>query len=282
VSPLELGDRKGVRVRQLQVVGVSDDGRRLLLAPSADGRATHSVELDRRVERALRGQPIEVGGQVASDLSPKEIQARLRAGLSVEQVAREAGVPIGKVERYAGPVLSEREQVLDGARTATMTRPRGGSSKLPLGASIDANLNAQVYARPDTGEWSAYRVPDGTWVVTYDVTVRGRRRRAEWAHHPAAREVTALNTYATQLGFVESARAAKAAKSAPKPAAKPAAKGATKPAAKPATKWAAKAVTKTVAKAPTRAGARPGVRVAAKPAVKAAPRATPKNVRRTS
>jgi Protein of unknown function (DUF3071) len=270
-------------VRQLQVVGVSDDGRRLLLAPSADGRATHSVDLDRRVERALRGQPIEDGGQVASDLSPKEIQARLRAGLSVEQVAREAGVPIGKVERYAGPVLSEREQVLDGARTATMTRPRGGSSKLPLGAAIDANLNAQVYARPDTGEWSAYRGPDGTWVVTYDVTVRGRRRRAEWAHHPAAREVTALNTYASQLGFVESARAAKpAANPAAKPATKPATKPAAKPAAKPATKRAAKAVTKTVAKAAAKAGARPGARVTAKPAAKAAPRATPKNVRRTS
>ena len=297
----ESGDRKGVRVRQLQVVGVSDDGRRLLLAPSAGGRATHSIDLDRRVERALRGQAIEDGGQVASDLSPKDIQARLRAGLSVEQVAREAGVPIGKVERYAGPVLSEREQVLDAARLAAMTRPRGGSSKLPLGASIEANLNALVYARPDTGEWSAYRAPSGNWVVTYDVTVRGRRRRAEWAHHPATREVTALNTYASQLGFVESVRAAKAApaakpatKSTAKPAMKPVAKSTAKPAtksaaklvakstAKSATKRAVKAATKSVAKAPTKAGARAGARVASTSAAKVTSRANSKNIRRTS
>lgn len=293
----ESGDRKGVRVRQLQVVGVSDDGRRLLLAPSADGRPTHSIDLDRRVERALRGQSIEDGGQVASDLSPKEIQARLRAGQSVEQVAREAGVPIGKVERYAGPVLSEREQVLDAARLAAMTRPRGGSSKLPLGASIEANLNALVYARPDTGEWSAYRAPSGNWVVTYDVTVRGRRRRAEWAHHPATREVTALNTYASQLGFVESVRAAKAApaakpatKSAMKPVARSTAKPATKSAAKlvakstakSATKRAVKAATKSVAKAPTKAGARAGARVASTSAAKVTSRANSKNIRRTS
>lgn len=193
-------------MRQLQVVGVSTDGRLLLLAPSADGRATHAVELDRRLERAVRGQPLDDSGVQGESLSPKDIQARLRSGASIEQVARDAGVPIGRVERYAGPVLSEREQVLAAARASTMARPRGNRSMLPLGEAIEANLRSLAYARPETGEWSAYRADAGGWIVRYDVTIRGRRRRAEWAHHPATREVTALNGQAASLGLIEPGR----------------------------------------------------------------------------
>jgi hypothetical protein len=216
-SPAQTGGREGIRVRQLQVVGVSDDGRVLLLAPGADRRATHCVELDRRLERAVRGQPIDESDVLPAAVTPKEIQARLRAGQSVEQVAREAGVPIGKVERYAGPVLSERERALDAARDSTMVRPRGAASRLPLGAAVEVNLSELAHAHPESAEWGAYRKTDGSWVVTFDVTVRGRRRRAEWAHRPAAREVTALNTYAASLGMAETARGRRPPRARPLP-----------------------------------------------------------------
>lgn len=189
-------------MRQLHVVGVSSDGRQLLFASAPDARPSHAVLIDRRLERAVRGQPLEEGAEPAVILTPKDIQARLRAGESVEQVARTAGVPLARVERYAGPVLSEREQLLDAVRAATFTRARGGRSRLPLGAAVEANLAATAFVRPETSRWTAYRRADNGWVARLEVTVRGRRRQAEWLHEPGGRGIVALDAYASAVGHV--------------------------------------------------------------------------------
>ena len=41
-------------------------------------------------------------------LTPKEIQSRIRAGASVQQVAEATGVDVSRVKRFAHPVLLER------------------------------------------------------------------------------------------------------------------------------------------------------------------------------
>ncbi len=51
-----------------------------------------------------------------SQLRPREIQARIRAGASVEQVAEQAGIPHAKVERFAYPVLLERARAAEMAQ----------------------------------------------------------------------------------------------------------------------------------------------------------------------
>jgi hypothetical protein len=189
-------------VRQLVVISVSPDGTRVLLGRDTDARPTHELLIDARLDRAVRGQPLDDGDAAASALSPKEIQSRLRSGASVDEVAREAGVPRSRVERYAGPVLSERENMLEMIRAATLTRARVGRSVRPLGAAVAANLETTAFAHTDTAQWSAYRRADGAWVARLDIVVRGRSRRAEWAHDAVRGEVTALDAYAATLGFV--------------------------------------------------------------------------------
>ncbi|MHB8341178.1 MAG: septation protein SepH [Mycobacteriales bacterium] len=196
-------------VRHLHVVGRSRDGQHLLLAADPEGRGTYAVLLDARLERVVRGlDPDE--DALSETVSPKEIQARLRAGASPEEVARDTGVPLVRVQRYAGPVLSEREQVLDRVRAAVLTRPRRGRSARPLGESVAANLAGTAHVRQETQAWSAYRRQDGQWVARLDVVVRGRARRAEWSFDAVAREVVALDPQAAGLGFVESRSAAAA------------------------------------------------------------------------
>jgi hypothetical protein len=226
-------------VRQLVVVALSADGSRVLLGTSPGARPSHELLVDDRLARAVRGQPLDDGPAAPSALSPKEIQARLRAGASVDDVAKEAGVPRSRVERYAGPVLSERENVLDVIRAATLTRARVGRSARPLGDAVAMNLASLAFARPETAEWSAYRRGDGAWVARLEVIVRGRRRRAEWAHDSTSGEVSALDPYAATLGFSGAA--------APKP---PAAKATAKPIGKAAAK---KAGTKAAVAAPPKA-----------------------------
>lgn len=189
-------------VRQLVVVALSADGTRMLLGQAADSRPSHELVLDERVARAVRGQPLDDNTPVkTSALSPKQIQARLRAGASVDEVAKEAGVPLSRVERYAGPVLSERENVLDTIRAATLTRARVGRSGKPVGESVVANLATTAFARPETAEWSAYRRADGEWVARLEVVVRGRGRHAEWLQDAVSGDAVALDAYAAALGF---------------------------------------------------------------------------------
>jgi hypothetical protein len=235
------------------VVAVSADGTRLLLGQAADSRPSHELVLDERVARAVRGQPLDDNTPVTtSALSPKEIQARLRAGASVDDVAKAAGVPVSRVERYAGPVLSERENVLDTIRSATLTRARVGRSGKPLGEAVATNLATTAFTRSGTAEWSAYRRIDGEWVARLEVVVRGRTRRAEWLHDAVSGDAVALDPYAATLGFTApSAPVVSAPNGGDAPtgeAAEPRAK-ATKSAASPAVQAPAakKSVSKTAA-----------------------------------
>jgi hypothetical protein len=55
-------------------------------------------------------------------LRPREIQARIRAGAPVEQLATDTGMPI---ERFAYPVLLERSRMTQLARKAHPVRAGG-------------------------------------------------------------------------------------------------------------------------------------------------------------
>jgi hypothetical protein len=186
-------------VRRLEVVAVSDDGTYVLLASDGAGRPTHSVRIDGRLHAALRGK-LDDSGRRESELSPKEIQARLRAGESAEQIAKLAKVPVARVNRYAGPVISERDRIIEQARATALRRPRGPQQRTPLGEVVTARLAATVGLRPETVSWTAQRREDGGWVVNLSYAARGGTRTASWLWQPTDRVLTSLNNLATRLG----------------------------------------------------------------------------------
>ena len=97
-------------MRELRLVAVSDDGTRLILRPEGDD-APMALPVDERLHAAMRGDRARLGQleiQMDSQVRPRDIQARIRSGESVESVAAAAAVPLDRVLRYAGPVLAER------------------------------------------------------------------------------------------------------------------------------------------------------------------------------
>jgi hypothetical protein len=131
--------------------------------------------------------------------SPKEIQFRLRAGESVEQIAASSGMPLAKVERYAGPVLSERERVLEQVRNSFVGSVGRGSTEMRLGGVVDRRLAESVGVRPDSITWSARREPSGVWLVELSYVSHSRRRAVVWRYDGTRREVTAASAAATRL-----------------------------------------------------------------------------------
>ena len=211
-------------MRELHVVSLSSDGKHLVVTPTKGSlKNAYLLPVNARLRKALNGElnPKPKPPKTAqaaepetapapppkppaeSRLSPREIQARLRAGQPPERVARSAGVPVDRVTRFYGPVLSERALVLDAVRDATLTRARLGESKAPFGAAVDANLAAKGQPKPAAEDWTAFRKPDGSWVVALAVASRGKTRRAEWAWQPATRSLTALDPYAAALGHLD-------------------------------------------------------------------------------
>lgn len=94
-------------------------------------------------------------------MSPREIQARVRAGASPEVVASETGWPLDKVTRYAEPPLGERAYMAGQARDVEISRSRGGST---LHQSVCTRLSVDPEGMDVT--WDSYRADDGRWVVT--------------------------------------------------------------------------------------------------------------------
>ncbi|HEX6968801.1 MAG TPA: septation protein SepH [Micromonosporaceae bacterium] len=158
-------------MRPVRFVALSEDGQAMVLADEV-GRLL-ALPIDERVTSALQSDRGRAGPSTVStastatvtdlvpSLSPRDIQARIRAGESAEDVARIAGVPVDRVLRYAGPVLQERAML---AQQARRTRVRSSDKNLPL-AEIVGNRLAQHGIDSDKISWDAYRRDDGTWRI---------------------------------------------------------------------------------------------------------------------
>lgn len=98
-----------------------------------------------------------------SALSPREIQARIRGGESVGDVARDAGVDVSDIEGFAGPVLAEREFMVTNALKSTIRR-RGEQTHRRLGELVTERLQ-QRGLDADAIVWDAWRQEDLRWRV---------------------------------------------------------------------------------------------------------------------
>lgn len=254
-------------MRELHVVAVSEDGRHVVLAARrGSSKGAYKVALDATLAAALRGDLPRPGDEAVPDISPKEIQSRLRAGESAEKIARSAGVPLARVERYAGPVQGEMARMIAATRDGYVTRGRLGRSVVDLGTAVSAAL-AHGGADEESADWSTYRQEDGTWLVTLRWVARKRSRTASWAYDPAQKLVIPTDPASAALAHQADPDAVKK-KPAPTPVAKAAAR-------KPAPKRPAANKPAPVKKAAPRKAAKAAPRKA--PTTKAAPKkAAPK------
>lgn len=113
-----------------------------------------------------------------SALSPREIQARIRAGESLESVAEAAGVPAEQVEPFAAPVIAEREHVRDQALMFPVRRQGESSSVRTL-----RQVTTEALARKSIEDvhWDAWRDADKRWMVVAHYEVNGAPTEARFA-----------------------------------------------------------------------------------------------------
>ncbi|EPJ41381.1 hypothetical protein STAFG_1574 [Streptomyces afghaniensis 772] len=183
---------------ELRVVAVSNDGTRLVL--KAADSTEYTLPIDERLRAAVRGDRPRLGQieiEVESHLRPRDIQARIRAGATAEEVAQLAGIPVDRVRRFEGPVLAERAFMAERARKTPVRRP-GENSGPPLGEAVAERLLLRG-AEKDTVQWDSWRRDDGTWEVLLVYRVAGEPHSASWTYDPPRRLVQAVDDEARML-----------------------------------------------------------------------------------
>lgn len=183
---------------ELRVVAVSNDGTRLVL--KAADSTEYTLPIDERLRAAVRNDRARLGQieiEVESHLRPRDIQARIRAGASAEEVAQLAGIPVERVRRFEGPVLAERAFMAERARKTPVRRP-GENAGPQLGEAVQERLLLRG-AEKDTVQWDSWRRDDGTWEVLLVYRVAGEPHSASWTYDPPRRLVQAVDDEARAL-----------------------------------------------------------------------------------
>jgi len=193
-------------MRTLRFVELAEDGRTVILAPDVpqaiDNGERFTLTIDERLRAASRGDVSRLGQieiDVGADLPPREIQTRIRAGESAEQVAAASGMRLERVERYAYPVLQERTRMVEQARAANV-RLRDSQPTMPLAEFAAERL--AVMGATDS-RWDACR-SGSKWEIRLGWRAGHRSGTTRWEYDLSTRSVTPLDTETSD--FAESTR----------------------------------------------------------------------------
>ncbi len=180
-------------MQDLRVIGVESGA---LLVASDDG-ARFRVAIDDSVQSRLRQSSSDVGE--ARKLAPREIQAHIRAGMSAEDVAAVTGAPIDYIKRFEGPVLAEREFVIESALNVPV-QVGADSDPLATAPTFGSVIRRRLADASALGErWASWKEDGGAWVVKLTFVAGEVERDARWTFDPKRQTLAPANQEAVSL-----------------------------------------------------------------------------------
>jgi hypothetical protein len=204
-------------VQKLHLVGFTTDAEGLILSARRGARSGgYTLVLDdalaqaveemraRQEEEEEAGIPSRRSDRAESRLPVSEIQARLRRGRSLKDVAKEAGVEPEWVERFAAPVFAEQAGIISRVQGSRLKRARLGPSAVPIGDAVRRNLvERDVILSPDeyARSWSTHQRPDGRWVVRFPFQYRGATKTLRFEVKPNG-DISAGDPFTSQLAYI--------------------------------------------------------------------------------
>jgi hypothetical protein len=193
-------------MRTLRLVALSDDGKSVVLvADGADEGEKFELAIDDRLRAAARGDArrlTQIDVDLGTELPPRVIQSRIRAGETPEQVAAASGTRVERIMRFAHPVIQERARVAEQARDARVRLSEG-----PAGVALEQFMTDRlrlIDADLESVTWDAYRSNDGTWQVIGAWQAGEKSGTTRWSFDIPSRTVAPSD--AATLDFAEGTR----------------------------------------------------------------------------
>ncbi|MCW4384502.1 septation protein SepH [Salinibacterium sp. SYSU T00001] len=179
-------------MHDLRVTGVEDDA---LLATAEDG-SRYRIPLDAETYALLRRRSATPQGE--RKVAPRDIQSHIRSGMSAHDVAELTGAPIEYIQKFEGPVLAERQFVVNAAlavpvNTASDSDPLNGST---FGAVMEERLE-ELGARDVA--WASWKDPETGWTVKLGFTANEVEHDARWQFDPKKSTLAPINNDATRI-----------------------------------------------------------------------------------
>jgi hypothetical protein len=180
-------------MQDLKVIGVENGA---LLAASEEGDRFR-IPIDAVLQSRLR--QTQTDASVRPKLSPREVQAHIRAGMSAEDVSAVTGASLDFVRRFEGPVVAEREYIVSSALS------------VPVHAAIDpdpldepANFGSVIRERlaslgASNERWASWKEPGAGWIVKLAFTADDIDHDARWAFEPKKNALSPIGSEAVAL-----------------------------------------------------------------------------------
>ncbi len=179
---------------ELELLGLHPDGDRLSLNDDEGNRYILPITDDLRA--ALRKDRLGTGqSDEPKRITPREIQAHFRAGLTVAEVSELSSLPPSQLTGLAHPIFAERQYTSDLARQYRQGQELGGMTleELVVSRLVPRGVSAEEI------EWDAYRESGHPWTLRASYTISEKDQRALWRINTKAQAVHALNDEATWL-----------------------------------------------------------------------------------
>ncbi|SFN88399.1 septation protein SepH [Mycetocola miduiensis] len=180
-------------MHDLKVIGVEDGA---LIAATDNGERFRLLIDDVLQSHVRRSRQEPTSGP---KLSPREIQAHIRSGMSAEEVATLTGADLEYIQRFEGPVLAEREHIVGAAlsvQVLTVIEPTSDDDDSTFGAAIRARLES---LGASDERWTSWKEASGGWTVKLSFTASNIDHDARWSFEPKRQALAPLNGEAVTL-----------------------------------------------------------------------------------
>lgn len=199
--------------RQLRLVGVAD-GEELVLSNN-DGEEYYlpiNDALRNATTRPIGRPSAAAADKAATELSPREIQAMLRAGTTIDELEAQYNTERDSLEVYATPIIAERDWIARQAQDIEVAAPQLGNHQYEevfgdepalLRQMVDHRLKALGI---DTGtvQWDAWKDQGAqVWTISADFSTQGTADTsvgdlppALWSYKPQSKHLENVNRWA--------------------------------------------------------------------------------------
>jgi hypothetical protein len=180
-------------MQDLRVIGVENGA--LLVA--ADDGSRYRIPIDEVLQAKLRQSVPDPG--VGRKLAPREIQAHIRSGMSAQDVSSITGVPLEYIQRFEGPVLAEREFVVESAQKVAVHAALE-LDPMAQGSTFGTVIRERLYDLGAINErWASWKETGTGWVVKLSFTANQIDHDARWKFDPKKQALDPMNGEAIAL-----------------------------------------------------------------------------------
>jgi hypothetical protein len=160
----------------LRITGVTNNQLEL---QAPDG-TRHYLEISDDLLKAMKSRP----ASLPAALTPREIQAEIRLGTSIEELVAKTGADEDQVAKYAAPILTELRHIVTLARNIRLslagdrfTEP----TQIEFGVVMDERLAAN---KATNTKWLARKSVEGVWLVSVEYVFGTDTGIATWSFDP--------------------------------------------------------------------------------------------------